>query len=67
MPVTVLETEALTELMPLETLYEMVPVSILTASIAFKIEFLTVFFYFSSIELRNSEPPNTGISSKVLT
>ena len=66
-PVTVFVTETLTELMPFETLCKMAPESIFTESTTFKMEFLTVFFYFSSNDWRNSEPPNTGISSKVLT
>ena len=48
MPLTVLVTELLTELMPLDTLCEMAPESIETESITFKMEFLTVLLYFSS-------------------
>lgn len=66
-PLTVLVTELLTELMPFETLWEIAPESIETESMTFKMEFLTVLLYFSSNDWRNSGPPKTGISSKVLT
>ena len=66
-PLTVLVTELLTELMPFETLYEMAPESMETESMTFKMEFLTVLLYFSSNDCLNSGPPKTGISSKVLT
>ena len=65
MPFTVLVTELLTELMPLDMVCEMAPESIETESMTFKMELLTVLLCFSSNDCRNSGPPNTGISSKV--